>query len=106
LNNPLKLIDPSGNAVECKKGDVNKCLSDIQASVGNKEAASRLYLATKTEKAGFFRCLFGKDTVTLIFIGIKGDAGSFKEPGQNASRLGDLVSDKRVFGYSVSTLPC
>jgi RHS repeat-associated protein len=103
LNNPLKFNDPSGHAVECKEGDTSKCLADLQASVGNEEAASRLYIDKKIEKAGFFRRLFGQKTITRTFIGINGDVDSFRQLGQNASRMADMVTDERVFGYNVST---
>ena len=104
LNNPLKFNDPSGHAVECKTGDTNKCLADAQSAVASTAAASRLYLDKKTEKAGFFRRVFlGQKTVTRAFIGIRGEVGSFRQLGQNASRMADMVSDNRVFGYNVST---
>jgi RHS repeat-associated protein len=88
LNNPLKFNDPSGHAAECKKGDVDQCLSDLRGAVANTEAANRIY----PNKIG-----------TRTFIGIRGDLASFRKLGQNASRLVDIVDDKRIFGYNVST---
>ena len=94
LNNPLRFTDPTGNAVECKKND-SRCLADAQKSVG-KEAADRVYLDKKTETAPWYRRMFGQQTITRTFIGIKGDITSFKNLGANANKLADLVTDKRV----------
>jgi RHS repeat-associated protein len=105
LNNPLKFNDPSGHKVECKSGDSQKCLSDLKGAVANDKAASMLTLETTTEKAGFFRRLFGQKTVTHTFVQIKGgDVEGFSKLGQNASRMADMIGDQqRVFGYNVST---
>jgi RHS repeat-associated protein len=99
-NNPLKFIDPSGHSLECGLGDPKQCLSEVQDSAANKEAASRLKPKIITEKGGFL----GLKTITKTRIVIEGDIKSFRELGQNASRLADFIEDKkRVFKYNIST---
>lgn len=96
LNNPLSFIDPDGHAVECKT-EPEKCLEAAKAAPASKEAASRLYLDRKTEKAGWLRRTFlRQQTVTRNFIGMQGDVGSFKQLGTNASRMADLAGVYKI----------
>jgi RHS repeat-associated protein len=100
LNNPLKFIDPDGHEVVCN-GNTNNCKTAIAAATGNADAAARVGIKTTTTKhsfLGLFHWTTSKTTIT-----ISGDIGSFRALGQNASRLADLVSYKREFGFNASS---
>jgi len=104
-NNPLIYIDPDGAAVEliCTGGASSdacaaqrqKELEAIQASLGNKDAASRLYINEVKDGDN-----------TRYFVGIKGDVGDFMKLGDTSHDLTNLVQDKQVveFGLTKSDL--
>jgi RHS repeat-associated protein len=105
-NNPLIYVDPDGAAVEliCTGGNADQCaaqrqkeLEAIQASLGNKDAASRLYININEVKDG---------DNTRYFVGIKGDVGDFMKLGDTSHDLANLVQDKQVveFGLTKSDL--
>jgi RHS repeat-associated protein len=96
LNNPLKYKDPSGHTVECGS-DAQKCQAAIAASTANAEAAKRVTLQSTPHS---FLGLFHWTTNT---IQIAGDINSFRELGQNASRLADLVTDSRTIKFGVAS---
>ena len=101
LNNPLNYIDPDGHVVQCKT-NANDCLKAAQAAVG-KDAAARLGTTTVAGKQNFFQKLFGIKAADKTVLTISGDVKSFKGLSGNASKLADLVTDKRTFGVSIST---
>ena len=93
-NNPLRFIDPTGEALELL-GDEDqrkKELALLQSSVGNKDAASRLYINTINEG--------GK---SRYFLGIKGDTGSFMKLSDTAKDLGNLVGHKSVVEFGLTS---
>jgi hypothetical protein len=103
MNNPLRYKDPDGHAAECKT-DANKCLAAAQAAVGNKDAASRLYINKVTEtKQHNFLGIKWTTTTTRNFLGIQGDVKSFAALSGNASRMASMISDSRVFGVSIQS---
>jgi RHS repeat-associated protein len=80
-NSPLVYIDPDGRAVELL-GDKEKRdaeLAILQKDVGNKEAASKVYI--NEVKDG---------DKTRYFVGIKGDLGDFKNLSATSADLGNL----------------
>src|SRR5207245_2635157 len=100
-NNPLSYIDPTGNAVEllCSGSDATKCAAErqkelefLQKSLGNDKAAANLYI--NEVKDG--------DT-TRYFVGIKGDVGDFMKQGDTAHDLGNLVENKNVVEFGLTS---
>jgi len=103
-NNPLAYVDPDGAAVEliCTTSS-DKCaaqreqeLAALQNSLGNKDAASRLYINEVKDGDN-----------TRYFVGIKGDVGDFESLSGGAKDLGEIVGAKQVveFGLTDKDLP-
>lgn len=93
-NNPLAYVDPDGAAVELtalNEEERIKALAAVKLSLGNKDAAERLYI--NEVKDG------GK---TRYFIGIKGDIGDFEKLSSGAKDLGELVGAKQVVEFEVT----
>ena len=92
-NNPLRYIDPTGNAIELlgDEEERKKALAFLQKSIGNKEAASRLYI--NTVKDG--------DT-TRYFVGIRGDVGEFMKLSNTAHDLANVVEHKNVVEFGLT----
>jgi len=100
-NNPLSYIDPTGNAVEllCSGSDATKCAAErqkelefLQKSLGNDKAAANLYI--NEVKDG--------DT-TRYFVGIKGDVGDFMKMGETSHDLANLVQNKNVVEFGLTS---
>jgi RHS repeat-associated protein len=92
-NNPLRYIDPSGNAIELLGDEEQrkKELALLQASMGNDKAASRVYI--NEVKDG---------DKTRYFVGIKGDVGDFMKVSDTAHDLANLVGDKNVVEFGIT----
>ncbi len=93
-NNPLRYVDPTGNAIELL-GDEEarkKELALLQKSLGNDKAASRVYINEVKEG----------DT-TRYFVGIKGDVGSFMKMGDTSHDLANLVEHKNVVEFGLTS---
>jgi len=92
-NNPLIYIDPDGAAVELLGDEEQrkKELAAIQASLGNKDAASRLYINEVKDGDN-----------TRYFAGIKGDVGDFMKLGDTAHDLANIVQDKQVVEFGLT----
>ncbi len=100
-NNPLSYIDPTGNAVEllCSSSDATKCAGErqkelefLQKSLGNDKAASNLYI--NEVKDG---------DKTRYFVGIKGDVGEFMKMGDTSHDLANLVQNKNVVEFGLTS---
>jgi RHS repeat-associated protein len=92
-NNPLIYIDPDGAAAELL-GDEKKRQQELEIlkqSVGNKDAASRLYI--NEVKDG---------DKTRYFVGIKGDVGDFMNLSETSHDLANVVQDKQVVEFGVT----
>jgi RHS repeat-associated protein len=100
-NSPLVYVDPNGAALELKcigatsadacSAQRQKELSEFQKDVGNKEAASRLYINVVRDGSH-----------TRYFLGIKGDVGSFMRLGKTAHDLANLVEDKQIVEFGLT----
>ena len=98
-NNPLAYVDPDGAAVELigqTDEERKKALAAIQATLGNNQAASSLYINEVKDGDN-----------TRYFVGIKGDVGDFEGLSSGAKDLGELVGAKQVveFGVTDKDLP-
>jgi RHS repeat-associated protein len=93
-NNPLRYVDPTGNAIELLGDEEQrkKELALLRASVGNKQAASRLYF--NEVKQG---------DATRYFVGIQGNVGDFKKLSETAHDLADLVGHKNVVEFGLTS---
>jgi RHS repeat-associated protein len=100
-NNPLSFVDPTGNAVEllCSGSDASKCAAErqkslefLQKSLGNDKAASNLYINEVKDGDN-----------TRYFVGIKGDVGDFMKQGDTAHDLGNLVENKNVVEFGLTS---
>jgi RHS repeat-associated protein len=93
-NNPLSFVDPTGNSIELL-GDEDqrkKELAFLQKSLGNDKAASNLYI--NEVKDG---------DKTRYFVGIKGDVGDFMKNGETSHDLANLVQNKNVVEFGVTS---
>ena len=92
-NNPLIFVDPDGAAVELLGDDKQrqKELAELQKDVGNKDAASRLYINEVKDGDN-----------TRYFVGIKGDVGDFMRLGDTAHDLANLIGDKAVVEFGLT----
>jgi RHS repeat-associated protein len=93
-NNPLSYIDPTGNAVELLGDEEQrkKELAFLQKSLGNDKAASNLYI--NEVKDG---------DKTRYFVGIKGDVGDFVKMGATSHDLANLVQNKNVVEFGLTS---
>ena len=100
-NNPVSFVDPTGNAVEliCSGSDASKCAAErqkslefLQKSLGNDKAASNLYI--NEVKDG---------DKTRYFVGIKGDVGDFMKMGATSHDLANLVENKNVVEFGLTS---
>lgn len=100
-NNPVSFIDPDGNAIEllCSGSDASKCAGErqkelqfLQKSLGNDKAASNLYI--NEVKDG---------DKTRYFVGIKGDVGDFMKMGATSHDLANLVENKNVVEFGLTS---
>jgi RHS repeat-associated protein len=84
-NNPLRYVDPTGNAIELLGDEEQrkKELALLQKSLGNDKAASRVYINEVKE-----------GDKTCYFVGIKGDVGSFMKMSETSHDLANLVQHK------------
>jgi hypothetical protein len=92
-NNPLIFTDPDGAAVELlgNADQRQKELLALQKSLGNKDAASRLYINEIKDGDN-----------TKYFVGIKGDVGDFMRMGETAHDLANIVSDKQTVELGIT----
>jgi RHS repeat-associated protein len=93
-NNPLSFVDPTGNSIELL-GDEDqrkKELAFLQKSLGNDKAASNLYI--NEVKDG---------DKTRYFVGIKGDVGDFMKNGETSHDLANLVQNKNVVEFGLTS---
>jgi RHS repeat-associated protein len=92
-NSPLVFSDPDGAAVELLGDDEQrkKELDLFKQSVGNKDAASRLYI--NEVKDG---------DKTRYFVGIKGDIGDFMKLSATSHDLANIVSNKNVVEFGLT----
>lgn len=93
-NNPLRYIDPTGNAIELL-GDEEQRKKELalrQKSLGNDKAASRVYINEVKDGDN-----------TRYFVGIKGDVGSFMKMGETSHDLANLVEHKNVVEFGLTS---
>ena len=93
-NNPLIYIDPDGAAVELigtTDDERKKALAQLRNDVGNKDAASRLYIDEVED-----------GDKTRYFVGIKGDVGDFMKLSDTSHDLGNLVQNKQVVEFNLT----
>jgi RHS repeat-associated protein len=93
-NNPLSFVDPTGNSIELL-GDEDqrkKELAFLQKSLGNDKAASNLYINEVKD-----------DDKTRYFVGIKGDVGDFMKNGETSHDLANLVQNKNVVEFGLTS---
>ncbi len=93
-NNPLSYIDPTGNAVELLGDEEQrkKELEFLKKSLGNDNAAANLYI--NEVKDG---------DKTRYFVGIKGDVGDFMKMGETSHDLANLVQNKNVVEFGLTS---
>jgi RHS repeat-associated protein len=92
-NNPLRFVDPTGNAIKLL-GDEDqrkKELALLQGEVG-KKASGSLYI--NEVKDG---------DKTRYFVGIKGDVGDFMKLSNASHDLANLVQDKNVVEFGLTS---
>src|SRR5437879_3411566 len=94
-NNPLKFIDPTGEAAELTgKTDEErrKQLEAIRAALRNDKAAALLFINEIKDKKG-----------SRFFVGIQGNAKDFAKLGSLEARLGAIVESQQVVRFSLSS---
>jgi RHS repeat-associated protein len=93
-NNPLRYIDPTGNAIELLGDEEQrkKELALLQKSLGNDKAASRVYINEVKDGDN-----------TRYFVAIKGDVGSFMKMGETSHDLANLVEHKNVVEFGLTS---
>jgi RHS repeat-associated protein len=93
-NNPLRFVDPSGNAVELLGDEEQrkKELALLQSQMSNKNAAGALYI--NEVKDG---------DKTRYFVGIQGDVGNFMKLSSAAHDLANVVQDKNVVEFGLTS---
>jgi len=91
-NNPLKYIDPKGEAIELMGDEKRRqeTLEQLQKAVG-KQAGALLYINPVTDKSGN----------TRYFVGIKGKIEDFGKINSLAAGVGAIVRDQRVAKLSI-----
>ena len=92
-NNPLIFVDPDGAAVELigDEEQRKKELALLQKSVGNQDAANRLYINEVKDGDN-----------TRYFVGIKGDVGDFMKLSETSHDLANVVQDKQVVEFGLT----
>ena len=95
-NNPLRFIDPKGEAIELfgTEEERQRVLAALQSSVG-KDAGQYLYIDTKTDSNG-----------TRYFVGIKdggpnGHGKDFKNLNSVAGEIAPIIRDTKIVGIRV-----
>ncbi|HKY30179.1 MAG TPA: PA14 domain-containing protein, partial [Pyrinomonadaceae bacterium] len=91
-NNPLKYIDPEGQAIELLGDEEHRkaILEQLQKAVGQK-AGALLYENKITDKNGN----------TRYFVGISGKAGDFAKINSLAAGFAAVIGDRRVAKLSI-----
>ncbi len=95
-NNPLRFVDPTGQAIQLTgstEEDRKKELEAIQASLVNSKVSSSLYLNPELDKDG-------KQT-GRFFVGINGDASAFEKAGYRESGLAAIIGDKNIVQFGL-----
>jgi len=84
-NNPLRYVDPTGNAIELTgdEEERKKALAAIQASLGNSKASANLYINPELDKKG--------NQTGRFFVGINGDSSVFAKAGDLESGLAEVI---------------
>jgi RHS repeat-associated protein len=92
-NNSVRYVDPDGAAIELlgDQAQRQKELERVQGSVGNKEAASRLYI-NEIKDGDKMR----------YFVGIKGDIGDFMKLSETSHDLANVVKDQQVVEFGLT----
>jgi RHS repeat-associated protein len=92
-NNPLKYVDPKGEAIELMGDEAhrNEILEQLQKAVGAK-AGSLLYINQVTDKSGKVR----------YFVGVKGTIEDFGKINGLAAGIGAIIRDQRVAKVSMA----
>ena len=100
-NNPLSFVDPDGNDIEllCSGSAASKCAAErqkelqfLQKSLGNDKAASNLYINEVRD-----------GDKTRYFVGIKGDVGEFMKNGETSHDLANLVQNKNIVQFGLTS---
>jgi RHS repeat-associated protein len=93
-NNPLRYVDATGEAIELLGDEEQrkKELELLQRSMKSDEAAARLYINEVKDGDS-----------TRYFVGIKGDVGEFKGLAATAKDLGNLVENKKVVEFGLTS---
>lgn len=93
-NNPLRWVDPTGEAVQLTgttDEERQKELAAIQASLVNSKVAGNLYVNPEKDKNG-------KET-GRYFVGIQGDAADFAKAGLLESGLAEVIGSQSIFQF-------
>jgi RHS repeat-associated protein len=100
-NNPLRYVDPTGNAIELTgdEEERKKALAAIQAALGNSKASANLYINPELDKKG--------NQTGRFFVGINGDAGAFAKAGGLEAGLAEVIGAKSIvqFGFGTEVTP-
>jgi RHS repeat-associated protein len=93
-NDPLSYVDPTGRAIELlgNEDQRKKELGLLQKSLGNKDAASKLYVNEVKDGDN-----------TRYFVGIKGDVGDFMRMGATSHDLANVVGNKNVVEFGLTS---
>lgn len=92
-NNPLRFIDPKGEAIELlgTEDERKRALAAIQSAVG-KEAGAYLYVNSETDKDGN----------TRYFVGVRTGIGKdFKDINPVAGEIAPIIADTKIVGIQV-----
>jgi RHS repeat-associated protein len=97
-NNPLKYIDPTGQAIQLMgttEEERKKELEAVQASLINSSMAGNLYINPELDKNG-------KET-GRFFVGIRGDAEEFAAAGDLESAMAEVVGSKNIVQFGLDS---
>ena len=96
-NNPLRFVDPTGNAIELTgdEEERKKALAAIQASLGNSKVSTNLYINPELDKKG--------NQTGRFFVGINGDASDFAKAGGLESGLAEVIGATSIVQFSLGT---
>lgn len=95
-NNPLKFVDPTGQAIQltgATEEDRQKELAAIQAALGQSKASSSLYINPELDKAG-------KQT-GRFFVDINGDASAFAKAADLESGLAEEIGATSIAQFGL-----